>query len=451
MLLSRFVVVYRDVRPDEHVLYDVIGDAYAGVDNAVLQAIERWREAPPQDENESAWASSLSELGFVVESSAEDAARFQASLEQTTEGLPETLVVTLMPTLACNLACTYCFQKDHPAAGRMSVRTEEAAIAWILRKIDGSKLSRLLVQYMGGEPLTRRDFVLRTAEDFSREMAKRGGKFEWELITNGVELDVSFARKLRALGEGAIKVTLDGDQETHDVGRVHRNGNGTFDQVFANFVEVAKSCRDIAMRVGGNFRPGEHGSYDRLLAKLRLAGLAGLIDEMSFKPIIDTDAELRGTCAGNCAAPTGEADTLVQIGQSLERHQIARKTLAEADKAGVCGLHWKHVFAIDPEGRIYKCVSVAGRPEMAIGSVLEPGERAEPLTAAAPWQSNAACQACAFLPVCLGGCLGGRYLQIGRTGSVLCRYDQYDKTFRQEVKKRYLTEFREEEDSRAAV
>jgi hypothetical protein len=34
--LSRFVITYRDVRPSEHVLYDVIGDGYLGVDTEVL-------------------------------------------------------------------------------------------------------------------------------------------------------------------------------------------------------------------------------------------------------------------------------------------------------------------------------------------------------------------------------------------------------------------------------
>ena len=38
MRLSRFVLTYRDVRPGEHVLYDVIGDHYVGVDGSTLDA-----------------------------------------------------------------------------------------------------------------------------------------------------------------------------------------------------------------------------------------------------------------------------------------------------------------------------------------------------------------------------------------------------------------------------
>src|SRR2546430_13692275 len=38
MDLSRFVVAYENVRPGEHVLYSVLEDRYAGIDDATLRA-----------------------------------------------------------------------------------------------------------------------------------------------------------------------------------------------------------------------------------------------------------------------------------------------------------------------------------------------------------------------------------------------------------------------------
>ena len=40
MLLSRFILVYRNVGDDEHVLYSVLEDRYIGVDSATLDAID---------------------------------------------------------------------------------------------------------------------------------------------------------------------------------------------------------------------------------------------------------------------------------------------------------------------------------------------------------------------------------------------------------------------------
>src|SRR5436305_9148654 len=178
MLLSRFVVAYRDVRPGEHVLYSVLADHYVGIDSDVLDAVERWtRGRRPADAAEREMQEALLEEVFLVRSRAEDDANLRAFLERAAEGIPDTMHVTLMPTLACNLACTYCFQKEHPAFTKMQERTERATLEWILRMVDERSLSALHVHYFGGEPLTRKEFMVRTAEVLSTSMAARGGKF----------------------------------------------------------------------------------------------------------------------------------------------------------------------------------------------------------------------------------------------------------------------------------
>jgi uncharacterized protein len=427
------------------VLYDVVGDSYLGVDTQVLEAIGRWPEAPPQDEREAAWVKSLAELGFLVEDAAADDRRLAESLGASSEGMPGTVFVTLMPTLACNLACSYCFQKHHPATGKMSGETEQVTIDWILGKVDEARAAKLLVCYFGGEPLTRKDFVLRTAETFAREMAQRGGVFEWQVITNGVELDLPFARALSGLGHGEIKITLDGDQETHDAARVYRDGRGTFERSFEALVEVARACPEIDLRLGGNFRAGQEGSYERLMRKLEVAGVADRITHINFKPIVDPDdGERSGQCGGGCGTSKAEAETLVQIGKVLARSRPKPTSEVQSDQVGVCELHWKRSWAIDPMGRVYKCPAVAGKPEMAIGKVQDQALGADPLTGSRPWERHAPCRTCAFLPVCMGGCLAGSYLQSGKTGGVFCQVEQFERVFRADVLRRYLDEFPEE-------
>ena len=55
---------------------------------------------------------------------------------------------------------------------------------------------------------------------FSAAMQARGGEFSWEITTNGIGLDLPFVTTLQEFGDGFIKVTLDGDRETHDEARV---------------------------------------------------------------------------------------------------------------------------------------------------------------------------------------------------------------------------------------
>ncbi|HZY02101.1 MAG TPA: radical SAM protein [Anaeromyxobacteraceae bacterium] len=442
MQLSRFVVAFREAAPGEHVLYDVVGDRYVGVDDGLLGSIQRWKDHPPAPAEAEAQAT-LAEIGFLVADEAADEARLAGHWRRSAEGMPGTMYVTWMPTLACNLACSYCFQKDHPATGHMSAETEAATLQYVLRRVDQAGTPRLVVHYIGGEPLTRQDLVLRTAEALSRAMKARGGTFGWELTTNGIGLTPKLVNALLALGEGSVKVTLDGDQETHDAARVYRSGKGTFEQVFSAVESVAKGCPGVKLRVGGNFVAGQEASYERLLQRMEGAGLRGLLDWVRFKPVIDTDSALGG-CAG-CASAPKEAETLVQIGRSVQRRGLARTPLPFVDSVGLCELHWDNAVVVDPAGRLYKCLDVAGRPELALGDVRSGIGREDPLLAARPWEKHAPCRTCAYLPVCGGGCLGGRYLQSGHAGEVLCRLEHFEKSFREEIVARYLAEFHAEE------
>ena len=442
MLLSRFVVTYENVRPGEHVLYDVLSDHYVGVDDTTLQAVGRWGRGQGPTADEFDGARVLEAEGIVVADRSVDDGRLRAHLDKAADGVPGQMRVTLMPTLACNLACTYCFQKDSPAFNRMSSPDEAATLEWILRKLDESGCSSLQVHYFGGEPLTRKDFVLRSAEVFSASMRARGGEFVWEITTNGINLDRKFAQAMTALGEGVIKVTLDGDKETHDKGRVWRSGKGTFDQIFANVREVAGH---VKVRIGGNFRPGEGDSFERLLVRFDEAGITDKLESVNFKPIMDTTHQASGSCTGcQSTEEAAETRTLVQLRGAVQKRKLGIANHESLESMlGPCELHWKNQFTIDPDGYVYKCPAVAGRREVALGHVTSGDhKKIAPLVELRPWEQ---CGDCSYLPVCVGGCLGGKYLQTGRRDLVFCKKDQFEAVFQATIPQRYIEEFPQED------
>ncbi len=441
MQLSRFVLTYEQVRTGEHVLYNVLTDHYIGIDDATLQAVGRWQKGGlPTPGDESEVSDALHAEGFLIADRADDDGRLRAYLEEAAQGIPGAMHVTLMPTLACNLACSYCFQKDSPAFNRMTSDSEAATLEWVLARVDQAASRKLVVHYFGGEPLTRKDYVLRTAAFFAASMRARGGEFTWQITTNGITLDVPFVQEMKRHGDGAIKVTLDGDKETHDRYRVWRSGKGSFDQIFANVVACAPHVR---MRIGGNFGPGERDSYERLLSRLDAAGLSGILDGVKFKPIEDTSRQEGGTCTG-CAHSQSEdaATTLVQLNASVQKRKLGpvnHETLEGL--LGPCELHWTNSYVIDPDGLVYKCPAVAGRPEMAVGSVTSrEADKPAPLTELRPWEK---CGDCAYLPVCVGGCLGGQWLKTGRRDQVNCKLEQFESAFKNTIPQRYLAELGE--------
>ena len=410
MQLSRFVVRYEDIRPGEHILYSVLHDRYIGIDDATREALGNWcRGSAPSGDSEEEVASALLEEGFLIREREEDDRSLDRHLDQARGGIPRTMMVTLMPTLACNLACDYCFQKESPAFNKMSRPTEHATVDWILGAIRERGLTTLKIHYFGGEPLTRKDYCLRTAELFHAAMSARGGTFEWSMTTNGVHLDLAFVQAMKKFGRSTIKVTFDGDKETHDRSRVYRDGRGTFDVIFANVMACAPH---IPIRIGGNFLPHQAASYERLLERLESAGLSGVIASVKFKPVHDVTRESGASCSGCDHGSAGEATALVQL--NLNKSINKRKLGAHAGETlegmlGPCELHWRNNYTIDPDGKIYKCPAVAGRPELAVADVNAIAEeKPAPLLAKRPWEQ---CGDCSFMPVCMGGCLGSRWLK----------------------------------------
>src|SRR5205085_590271 len=267
-------------------------------------------------------------------------------------------------------------------------------------------------------------------------MAARGGKFTWSCTTNGIGLTREFVERMLAFAEGSFKVTLDGDRETHDQMRVYRNGRGTFDEIFENVVACAPLVR---IHVGGNFLPDQKDSFEKLLDRIEAAGLRGKLAGMHFKPIVDTQKS-KPSCTG--CDDKQESQVLVQLNKSIEKSGLGIKRLGGNETLeallGPCELHWKNNYTIDPEGRVYKCPAVAGLPGLEVANVASSqAEKIAPLVALRPWEQ---CGDCSYLPVCVGGCLGGKYLKTGRTDEVACKKNQFELSFREAIVRRYLAE-----------
>src|SRR5205823_2536542 len=88
MQLSRFVVKYDHVRPGEHVLYSVLEDRYAGIDDRTAAALSRWsRGEPAADDDEREAQEVLLDDGFLVDSREADDEGLRAYLDKAREGM----------------------------------------------------------------------------------------------------------------------------------------------------------------------------------------------------------------------------------------------------------------------------------------------------------------------------------------------------------------------------
>ena len=206
----------------------------------------------------------LAEHGFVVkdrETEREALEKFFTDVqEDTTE-----LRVTVLTTLQCNFACDYCLQGDHgdynKTAEKMSMEDAARVCDWVETRFEENRPEKFSLMFFGGEPLLNLPVLYYVAERLWGASQRRGIEMVSSVVTNGLLLTPEVVDRLLPYGLNGFKVTLDGDQETHDRMRPLRGGQGTFDKIIANIRRVADRC---SIAIGGVLPPllGGYGLLD---------------------------------------------------------------------------------------------------------------------------------------------------------------------------------------------
>ena len=149
------------------------------------------------------------------------------------ENAPPAFHLLAKPTGAtCNLDCTYCFFLDKEALYpgsrfRMSDTTLEQ---YIRQLVESHQADTVNIAWQGGEPtLMGLDFY-RRAMALAEKYRRPGMTYLHTLQTNGTLLDDEWAAFFKQ-HDFLIGISIDGPRELHDVYRVDKGGQPTFDKV----------------------------------------------------------------------------------------------------------------------------------------------------------------------------------------------------------------------------
>jgi uncharacterized protein len=438
---------------DDVFLMNTFTDAQVRVSRDVVDLLDAIDAAPvdvamlsPEDQQA---IDTLAAHGFLVEGHEQERAAVRASFEAFREDASQ-LRVTLLTTLQCNFACGYCVQGEHgqpSATPRMSLDTAAATLAWIEERLDTLRPASFVLTFFGGEPLLNMPVVELVAERAWHACKARGVAMLINVITNGVLLTPDVVDRLLPFGLNGVKITLDGDRETHDQMRPLRGGQGTFDRIIANIGHVAGRCR---VAIGGNFDAASFPRFEPLLDFLAAQDFAPLLDKVVFKPLIGKPrARAAGgviplTPVGADASSTSCRPSGTRLGGSPcdTCHFVddQMSALREATRArgfrtldgvhmGPCELHRRHAYTVGPNGELYACPGFTGDPSFSVGYIdgRRDGRLAE--TAArfsgmSPWRD--ACGDCAFVPVCGGGCSVAAQAEHGDLRAPSCRKRSFE-------------------------
>ena len=397
----------------------------------------------------------LREHGFLVADREQDLQALDAFF-QTVKNDRSELHVTVLTTLQCNFACDYCFQGDHgdynKFAEKMSLDTAARVSDWIDRELDRVRPEKLTIMFFGGEPLLNVPVMYAIAERAAEAGRARGISVRLSIITNGLLLTRDIVTHLIPLGLRGVKITLDGDRDTHDRMRPLRGGQGTFDRIIANMRAVADL---VPIAIGGNFDESSVASYPALLDLLRAEAFAPKLSRVNFKPVIRATPAtpkgvlpltpvnghgkpLAGTCmtsagtGGKVRAGASACDSCGVADDALKflREETERRGFPTSSgvPGGPCHVHHTHAHTIGPDGSLYACPGFTGDKGMSTGHIDDrrdarregARERFERLH---PWKE---CGECAYIPTCAGGCLVASHTELGDMNLPTCHKSSFE-------------------------
>ncbi len=363
------------------------------------------------------------------------------------------LHITVLTTMQCNFACDYCYQGDrgdyNKFAEKMTLDTAARVAAWIERELGRVGPRKLTVMFFGGEPLLNLPVVYYLAERLWRAASEQGVEVGISIITNGLLLTEEVVDRLVPYGLRGVKITLDGDRETHNRMRPLRGGQGTFDRIIENVRRVAGRIR---VAVGGNFDASSAASYPALLQFLSEQEFADKLVKVNFKPVIRTESvvptgvfpltpvgadgkPLGGTCmtgvgSGAIGGTGCDSCGFAEEQMSFLREETVRHGFPTPDGVhnGPCHVHMTHAHTIGPDGSLYACPGFTGDLGLSTGHIDDRQDRQRDdmrgkFDRLDPWKD---CGDCAFIPVCAGGCLVASHTQLGDMNLPTCHKRSFE-------------------------
>jgi uncharacterized protein len=148
-------------------------------------------------------------------------------------GAPPAFHLLAKPTGAiCNLDCAYCFFLDKEVfyPGSKFRMTDDVLEQYIRQLIESHQTDHVNIAWQGGEPTLMGLEFYRRMMTVVEKYRRPGMRFMHTMQTNGTLLDDEWAAFFKE-HNFLMGISLDGPRELHDVYRVDKGGQPTFDRV----------------------------------------------------------------------------------------------------------------------------------------------------------------------------------------------------------------------------
>ncbi len=326
--------------------------------------------------------------------------------------------LTINLTLKCNFACWYCFE-THPNV-TMNEEIQESVVKFVAFLIHERKITKLRVNWFGGEPMLTINSVFKNLASQIKELCEENNiTLIGTLTTNGSLLKNDAISFFEEHNIKSFQITLDGNKELHNKVRHNKKETNSYDTIVANICKLVQKIPSISLYLRINY---ERKNLDRSVdiinsfpVELRdkiIISLTNIIQEKDYK----IESQIR---ENNVSRIFKEAGFKI-----FRRSNIS--TLYYT-----CYAELYNQVIINSNGHVFKCSTCDFANEEGDGILCEDGEIIWNENALAKRISKATfdnkkCLKCIYLPLCRGGCSQHKIYNSGENNSCLIRH-QYKK------------------------
>lgn len=424
--------VFIPLQDEQLLIFNTFSDSRVVVDKQLFEAIETCDLQRFLSDKQRAQLHQLKELGIMIDDDADE----DREIEYWFQGVKfdtSIMSVNVLTTLACNMKCIYCFQQGLGSKHSMKKKMASEVCNWLINKLESVRPRQLTITFFGGEPLLNIEAVNFISKTLYHESKKRGVVLNIEIITNGLLLTAELVDYLNPFGLRWVKVTLDGDETTHNRMRPRKTDSAYGKKSRGTYRDIIKNLLDIKGKVpiiiGGNYDDTTKSHIPALLDDLKNVGFSDEIKEIAFKPILGFPGHEKRSAypIEACTFAETKVDDILWLIQETEKRGF--KPLKKI-ALGPCEAMREYNYTIGPNGDLYKCVALAGRNEYAVGSIEnDPIEnrfnpRNVDFMTADAWKE---CKECKFVPICGGGCRAGAITQKDNMFAIACEKEYFEK------------------------
>jgi len=437
--------------PGEYLLYNTRSQAMVKINHELKDLIDHFT-SPDYSASRFLYAQEIAHLhkqGILASSDVEDLDRLKNHMGQIKYSVNQKMLfTTILTTYACNFKCTYCFEESSRVNEKMSRETADQTVSWIKYRVVNLGYRSVFLNFYGGEPLLNKPMLEHIAASIKTWCEDRGTPFYFMMQTNGYLMTPELVDRYLELGLKQVRISIDGVGEVHDKHRPLRGGGSTFKIIMKNIIA---SCDKVPIGLSVTFDKGDILHIEKLFVYLKEKGILHKLGRFIFAPIHatlgphgQTDKIQNAHCMCNY-----EDDALVQSNRRIRELMMSygldnKSGMSTSicpvtrDEAGV---------TVDQQGRLFKCNSMLGHPELSTGHVKDNQYNQQHQTFVGLDVFNQCPQDCTYMPMCSGGCRLSSFLKNQNFSTPACHKPYLNRMAPEMIMQEYQTRMNNKKSS----